>query len=137
MTVLQAKNYCLVKMTIYVEVIMKNKIIGVGGMLLFAAAIVTAKFVSVPIATVIEIALAAFGLTAVIVSTVRTAKAKNKFSWKTVVVIALAVIGGVLCCIGGLSHNIFETVSGAILAVLTVIFGVLFDKKPETANGKN
>ena len=118
------------------EVIMKNKIIGVGGMLLFAAAIVTAKFVSVPIATVIEIALAAFGLTAVIVSAVRTAKAKNKFSWKTVVIIVLAVIGGVLCCIGGLSQNIFETVSGAILAVLTVIFGVLFDKKPNVANSK-
>ncbi|ERF61734.1 hypothetical protein HMPREF0860_1595 [Treponema socranskii subsp. socranskii VPI DR56BR1116 = ATCC 35536] len=105
-------------------------------MLLFAAAIVTAKFVSVPIATVIEIALAAFGLTAVIISAVRTAKGKNKFSWKTVVVIALAVISGVLCCIGGLSQNIFETVSSAILATLTVIFGILFDKKPNVANSK-
>ena len=118
------------------EVIMKNKIIGFIGILLFAAAIVTAKFVSVPIATAIEIALAAFGLTAVVVSTVRTAKAKNKFSWKTVVIIVLAVIGGVLCCIGGLSQNIFETVSGAILAVLTVIFGILFDKKPDVTNSK-
>lgn len=120
-------------MTIYVEVIMKNKIIGFFGILLFATAIVVAKFVSVPIATAIEIALAAFGLTAVIISAVRTAKGKNKFSWKTVVVIALAVIGGVLCCIGGLSQNIFETVSGAILAALTVIFGILFDKKPDVA----
>lgn len=116
---------------------MKNKIIGFIGILLFAAAIVTAKFDSVPIATAIEIALAAFGLAAVVVSAVRTAKAKNKFSWKTVVVIVLAVIGGVLCCIGGLSQNIFETVSGAILAALTVIFGILFDKKSETANSKN
>ena len=116
---------------------MKNKIIGFIGILLFAAAIVTAKFDSVPIATAIEIALAAFGLAAVVMSTVKTAKEKNKFSWKTIVVIALAVIGGVLCCIGGLSQNIFETVSGAILAALTVIFGILFDKKSETANSKN
>lgn len=115
---------------------MKNKIIGFIGMLLFAAAVATAQFVKIPSVTVIEIALAAFGLAAVVMSTVKTAKAKNKFSWKTVVVIALAVIGGVLCCIGGLSQNIFETVSGAILAALTVIFGILFDKKPDVANSK-
>lgn len=114
---------------------MKYKIIGFIGMLLFAAAVATAQFVKIPSVTVIEIALAAFGLAAVIVSTVKTAKEKNNFSWKTIVVIALAVIGGVLCCIGGLSQNIFETVTGAILAVLTVIFGVLFDKK-EAINSK-
>lgn len=112
---------------------MKNKIIGFIGMLLFAAAVATAQFVKIPSVTVIEIALAAFGLAAVVMSTVKTAKEKNKFSWKTIVVIALAVIGGVLCCIGGLSQNIFETVSGAILAALTVIFGILFDKKPDVA----
>ncbi|MBC6720300.1 hypothetical protein [Treponema sp. Marseille-Q4130] len=116
---------------------MKYKIIGFIGMLLFAAAVVTAQFVKIPSVTVIEIALAAFGLAAVVISMVETAKEKNNFSWKTVVIIVLAVIGGVLCCIGGLSQNIFKTVSGAILAALTVIFGILFDKKSETANGKN
>ena len=80
---------------------MNNKIIAVIGALLFAAAVVVGNFAQFEAASVIEIALASFALCAVILSAVRQAKEKNTFSWKTVVVIALAVVGGVLCCIGG------------------------------------
>lgn len=106
---------------------MKTKFIGFIGILIFSAAVIAAQFISFPAATVIEIALAAFGLTAVIVSAVKSAKERGRPSWKTAVVIALAVIGGVLCCLGGLTQNIFETVSGMLLAILTVILGILFE----------
>jgi len=43
-------------------------------------------------------------------------------------IICFAVIGGVLCCIGGLSQNIFAELAGAALALLAVIFGVIFAK---------
>ena len=93
---------------------MNNKIIAVFGALLFAAAVVVGNFVQVEAAVVIEIALASFALCAVVISAVKQAKEKNAFSWKTVVVIALAVIGGVLCCIGGLQQAVFkETLQGS------------------------
>jgi hypothetical protein len=46
-----------------------------------------------------------------------------------VVIIVLAAIGGVLCCIGGTNQNIFAEISGAVLALLAVIFGILYAKK--------
>lgn len=106
-----------------------NKIIAVTGALLFAAAVAVGNFAQADAASVIEIALASFGLCAVIVSAVRQAKEKNAFSWKTVVVVALASAGGVLCCVGGLQQTVFEEISGLVLALLAVIFGLVFDGK--------
>lgn len=40
-----------------------------------------------------------------------------------------AVVGGVLCCIGGLQQAIFKEISGLVLALLSVIFGLVFDSK--------
>ena len=95
---------------------MNNKIIAVIGALLFAAAVEAMK-----------------GTTKIIIahriSAVKQAKEKNAFIWKTVVVIALAVIGGVLCCIGGMQQAIFKEISGLVLALLSVIFGLIFDSK--------
>lgn len=108
---------------------MNNKIIAVIGALLFASAVVVGNFAQFEAAAVIEIALASFALCAVVISAVRQAKKKNAFSWKTVVVIALAVVGGVLCCIGGLQQAIFKEISGLVLALLSVIFGLVFDSK--------
>lgn len=108
---------------------MNNKIIAVIGALLFAAAVVVGNFVQAEAAVVIEIALASFALCAVVISAVKQAKERNAFSWKTVVVIALAVIGGVLCSIGGLQQAIFKEISGLVLALLSVIFGLVFDSK--------
>ena len=106
-----------------------NKLFGIIGAVCFAVAIGLGYFVSFPADTIVEIAVAAFGLALVIAGAVKNAKDTDKFSWKTVVCIALAVIGGVLCCIGGLAQNIFATISGAVLALLTIIFGVLYGEK--------
>lgn len=108
---------------------MNNKIIAVIGALLFASAVVVGNFVQFEAAAGIEIALASFALCAVVISAVREAKKKNAFSWKTVVVIALAVVGGVLCCIGGLQQSVFKEISSLVLALLSVIFGLVFDNK--------
>lgn len=108
---------------------MNNKIIAVTGALLFAAAVAAGNFAQAEASAVIEIALASFGLCAVVISAVKQAREKNAFSWKTVVVIALAVAGGVLCCIGGLQQTVFKEISGLVLALLSVIFGLVFDSK--------
>lgn len=102
---------------------------GIIGALLFAGAVVFGYFCNFPAATIIEIAAAAFGLCAVIVSAVKGAKEKQIAVWKTAVIVALASAGGIICCIGGLAQSIFAEISGAALALLAVIFGMLYNKK--------
>lgn len=106
-----------------------NKVFAIIGAICFAVAIGLGYFADFPGDSLVAIAVAAFGLAALIVGAIKTAKEKEKFTWKTIVCIVLAVIGGVLCCIGGLAENIFATIAGAVIALLTVIFGVLYAKK--------
>lgn len=107
---------------------MNNKLLKIIGTLFMVAAVIFGYFAQFPGATVVEIAVLAFGLCSCIIASIRQAKDDGKFSWKTVVTIALACIAGVLCCIGGLSQNIFAEISAAVLAVLTLIFGLIYNK---------
>lgn len=54
-----------------------------------------------------------------------------QFEAAAVIEIALAVVGGVLCCIGGLQQAIFKEIRGLVLALLIVIFSLVFDSKKE------
>ena len=107
---------------------------GIIGALLFAGAVVFGYFCNFPAATIIEIAVSAFGLCAVIVSALKGAKEKKIATWKTIVVIVFATIGGVVCCLGGLAQNIFAEISGAALALLAVIFGMIYAHKENKNN---
>lgn len=98
---------------------------GVIGCLLFVAAVCISYFCDFKGAELVAVALAAFGLAAAVTAAVKKAKEKKLPTWKTVVIIALAAIGGVLCCIGGLEQSIFAELSGAAIALLTLIFGVI------------
>ena len=49
--------------------------------------------------------------------------------FQTPFVIALALVGAVLVAIGGLSDSIFATLAGAVIGILTIIFGVFAAKK--------
>ena len=107
-----------------------NKVLKIIGAVLFVAAVVVGCFCSFAGAKVVEIALAAFGLASLVVATVKEAKEAGTFSWKTVLVIVLAVIGGALCGVGGFQANNFEIIAGAVVAIVGIIFGVLaVDKK--------
>lgn len=106
-----------------------NKTFGIIGAVCFALAVALGYFADFPGDSLVEIALAAFGVASLILNAVKKAKDEGKFSWKTVVCIVLACIGGVLCCIGGLAQSIFATISGAVLALMAVIFGLLYAKK--------
>ena len=106
-----------------------NKVLGIVGAVLFAVAVGIGCFANFAGATIVEIALAAFGLAAVIVATIRKAKEEGTFTWKTVVIIVLAVAGGALCALGGLQSNVFEAITGAVVALISIIFGVFVAKK--------
>ena len=101
---------------------------GIIGAIAFLAAVAVGFFCKFDAAVIIEIGVAAFGFTTIVTSAVSYAKKNNIKIWATVLIIALAAIGGVLCCIGGLSQNIFAELEGAALALLSVIFGVIFAK---------
>ena len=102
---------------------------GIIGALAFFAAVAVGFFCKFDAAVIIEIGVAAFGITAIVSSAVSYAKKNNIKTWATVLIIALAAIGGVLCCIGGLSQNIFAEISRAALALLADIFGMIYEHK--------
>lgn len=103
-----------------------NKVFGIIGSLLFVAAVVIGYFCKFESADIISIALSAFALATTIVAIVKKYKKDGeKFNWKYILIIALAIIGAVLVAIGGLSDSIFATLAGAVIGILTIIFGVL------------
>ena len=102
---------------------------GIIGAIAFLAAVAVGYFCNFDGSIIIEIGVAAFGLCGLVIGAIKSGKTKNVKTWKTVLIICFAVIGGVLCCIGGLSQNIFAEISGAALALLAVIFGMIYAHK--------
>ena len=106
-----------------------NKVLAIIGALLIVAAAGLGYFVDFPGDTIVELAIAAFGIVALVINAVKKAKEAGKFSWPTVVCIILALVGGGLCCIGGLDQSIFKVIVGGVLALMAVIFGILYPKR--------
>ena len=104
---------------------------GIIGALLFVAACVVGYIFKFEGSDLVALALAGFAIASTIVGFVKKQKEKGVPTWKTVVVLALTVVGGVLVCIGGLSQNIFAEISGAVLALMTIIFGLIFNKQKQ------
>lgn len=99
---------------------------GIIGAIAFLAAVAIGFFCKFDAAIIIEIGVAAFGFAAIVTSAISYAKSNKIKTWVTVLIIALATIGGVLCCIGGMTQSIFAEISGAALALLAVIFGLVY-----------
>ena len=102
---------------------------GIIGAVLFAIDVALGYFLKFDGAIIIQLAVAAFAYTLIVLSAVDYGKKHNIKTWATVVIIVVAAIGGVLCCIGGANQNIFAEISGAVLALLAVIFGLIYAKK--------
>lgn len=107
-----------------------NKVFGIIGSLLFVAAVVVGYFCKFDSADIVALALSAFALASSVVAIVKKYKKEGeKFNWKFIVIIAATVVGAALVAVGGLSDNIFATLAGAVIGILTVIFGVFAAKK--------
>ena len=102
---------------------------GIIGAVLFAIDVALGYFLKFDGSLIIQLAVAAFAYTLIVLSAVDYGKKHNIKTWATVVIIVLAAVGGVLCCIGGMSQNIFAEISGATLALIAVIFGLVYAKK--------
>ena len=105
------------------------KTFGIIGAVCFAVAVAIGYFGNFNGDMYVQIALSAFGLASLIIGNYKKAKEEGKFGWKFVVSVIVAVVGGVLCAIGGLADSIFATISGAVLALLAIIFGLFTLKK--------
>ena len=102
---------------------------GIVGALLFVAACVVGFIFNFDGSDIVAIGLATFGLTATVIAFVKKHKEKGTPYWQIAIVTVLTLGAGVLICIGGLADNIFAAISGAVLALMTIIFGLLYDKK--------
>ena len=107
---------------------MKNAF-GIIGALLFVASVIVGYFCKFDNADLVAIALDAFALASTVVAIIKKYKEAGKFSWKLIAVIVAVIVGAVFVCIGGLSNNIFEILAGAVVGILSIIFGVLTVKK--------
>ena len=107
---------------------MKNAF-GIIGALLFVASVIVGYFCKFDNADLVAIALDAFALASTVVAIIKKYKGEGKFSWKLVVVIIAVIVGAVFVCIGGLSDSIFATLAGAVIGILSIIFGVFVIKK--------
>lgn len=102
-----------------------NKIFGIIGAICFAIAVGIGYFLDFEGDVVVQVAFSAFGLAFIVINAIKKAKEEGKYSWKFILCIVLAVIGGILCAIGGLADSIFATLSGAVIALLAIIFGIV------------
>ena len=107
---------------------MKN-VYGIIGSLLFVAAVVVGYFCKFDSADLVAVALDAFALATLVVGVIKKYKEAGKFSWKLIVVLIATIVGAALIAVGGLSDNIFATLAGAVIGILTIIFGVLATKE--------
>lgn len=113
---------------------MKNKLFSIIGALLFVAAVVVGNFCDFKAANIVEVALAAFALLSVIIGTIKAQKDAGTFTWKTILILALAIIGGALVAVGGGSSNIFEELAGLAIAIISVIVGLVFKPAAKEIN---
>lgn len=102
-----------------------NKVWAIIGTLCFVASVAIGYFFDFNGDKLVQIALGAFGFTALVISAIKEQKEKGKFGWYTIVCIVLASVSGTLLCIAGVEKNVFSLISGAVVGLLTVIFGII------------
>ena len=102
---------------------------GIVGALLFVAACVVGFIFNFDGSDIVAIGLAAFAVTATVIAFVKKHKEKGTPVWQIAVVTVLALVAGGLICIGDISQSIFAEISGAVLALMTIIFGLIYNKQ--------
>ena len=102
---------------------------GIVGALLFVAACVVGFIFNFEGSDIVAIGLAAFALTSTVIAFVKKHKEKGTPIWQIAIVTVLTLVAGVLICIGDLADNIFAAISGAVLALMTIIFGLIYNKQ--------
>lgn len=102
---------------------------GIVGALLFVAACIVGFVFNFDGSDIVSVGLATFGLTATVIAFVKKHKEKGTPIWQIAIVTVLTLGSGVLICIGGLADSIFVAISGAVLALMTIIFGLLYDQQ--------
>lgn len=105
------------------------KTFGIIGAVCFALAVAVGYFCNFNGDALVQVALSSFGLASLIIGDVKKAKAEGNFNWKFITSLALAVVGGVICAIGGVANSIFATIAGAVVALLAIVFGLITVKK--------
>ena len=102
---------------------------GIVGALLFVAACIVGFIFNFDGSDIVAIGIATFGMPSTVIAFIKKHKEKGNPIWQIAIVTVLTISSGVLICIGGLTDNIFAALSGAVLALMTIILGLLYDTK--------
>lgn len=102
---------------------------GIIGALCIVLATIVGFFFDFPAENIVSIAVAAFGLTMLVLAAVEDGKKHNVKTWVTFISILLAIAGGMLACIGNLSESTISQIVGATVALLAVIFSIATSSK--------
>ena len=86
------------------------------------AGCVLGQFSTIAIADYSAIALEAFGLTALIIGTIKKAE---KSGWKEFAVIVLFMIAGVCCAIAGMAEGTMTQIITAVAGLIALIIGLI------------
>jgi hypothetical protein len=86
------------------------------------AGCVIGQFSTIAIADYSAIALEAFGLTALIISTI---KKSEKKTWKEFAGIALFVIAGICCAVAGIAEGTMTQIITAVAGLIALILGLI------------
>ena len=108
---------------------MKTKVFGIIGAICFAAAVFVGYFCNFKGDALVQLALEAFAFTALIIANVNKAKEEGNLGWKFILSMVLAVVGGSLCAVGGVTDKIFATIAGAVLGLIAIFAGLFVFKK--------
>lgn len=102
------------------------KKLGFIGIMLFIFCIIGATVCGFPAAVFVGIACGAYGLAVLVVDAWKRYKSgEKKLDIALIVSIVLAIVGGVLVALGGGDENIFETVAGLVVALVSIVLGFL------------
>ena len=105
-----------------------NKIWAIISAVLFAVSVAIGFFFDFKGDILVQIGLEAFAFTALVVGAVKGQKEKGKFGWHTIVCIVLASVSGSLFCIAGIEKDKMSLIAGAVITLLTIIFGIVSTK---------
>lgn len=99
-----------------------NKLFKILGPVLILIGSIVAYFSPVPIADYIGIGAAAIGLTLAVIATVKKA---DKITWKVIVPIPCFIIGGIACCVAGISEEQMTTLAMAVIGAVGIFVGLI------------
>lgn len=106
-----------------------SKVLPILGVVLIGVATAVGFFFDFSGDNIISIAIAFFGAGSIFFGIYKKDIETGKSKYVTIGIGACAAVGGLICAFGGVAENTITAIVGAVIAVISVIIGVVSAKK--------